>query len=74
MSADVVELNCVTRLDIPSEKVLTSALAKDLDASVVLGWDKSGEFYFASSYAAGPEVLWLLELAKAQLIRTGLGE
>ena len=73
MSTNVVQMNWPTRYDISPETVLESALEKLQDA-VVIGYDKEGEFYFASSKASGPEVLWLLELAKTFLIEIGKGE
>lgn len=64
----VVEWNGITRLDLPVERILGKALEADLDSAVVIGWGKDGELYFASSYAGGPEVLWLLETAKRDLL------
>lgn len=64
---DVVVLNVVTRLDLPPDRILESAKDK-LDGVVLIGWDKDGDFYFASSYAAGTEALWLLEKAKKALL------
>lgn len=71
MTAEVVNFTGITSLDLPPDRVLESALAAKLDAVVLIGWDKDGEFYFASSYANGPETLWLLEGAKAKLIKIG---
>jgi hypothetical protein len=73
MSGEVVELDVVTRLDIPPERVLNRALKADLDGVVVIGWKKGddGDFYFVSSIADGPEVNWLLDMAKARLLKVG---
>lgn len=65
---DVVLLNVVTRLDIPVQRVLESALKEDLEEVVVIGYDKEGEFYFASNKADRSSVLWLLEQAKKELL------
>lgn len=65
--SNVVELHNITRLDIPAERVLDAA-PRDLDGAVVIGWEADGSLYFASSIASGPEVLWLLELAKRELM------
>mgnify|MGYP003405904278 FL=1 len=65
---EVIELNTITTLDIPAERVLNSALKKDLESAVVLGYDKEGHFYFASSIANGPDVLWLMEKLKLELL------
>jgi hypothetical protein len=59
-------LDIVTRLDIPPDRVLEQAKGK-LEGVVLLGYDKGGE-YFASSYADGGDVLWLLERCKLRLL------
>jgi hypothetical protein len=64
---DVVLLNVVTRLDIPVQRVLDGAVNADLEKVVVIGYDKEGEFYFASNKADKVSVLWLLEQAKREL-------
>jgi hypothetical protein len=68
MSDNIVFFDGVTRLDIPPERVLNSAKEANLENCVVIGWEKNGDFYFASSIASGPEVIWLLELAKKKLL------
>lgn len=74
MTDNVHELDIVTRLDIPAERVLRRAIKAEIDKVVVLGWDQNGEAYFASSIADGAEVLWLLELCKKQLLEIGSGD
>lgn len=68
MVATVVDFPGITKLDIPAERILDRAVKADLTDVVVIGYTKEGERYFASSYASGPEVLWLLENAKHDLI------
>lgn len=65
---NVIPLGGVTRLDLPVDRVLEGAKGK-LDGIVILGWDKEGYRYFASSYADGGEVLWLLEQCKLELLK-----
>lgn len=65
---EVVELDMVTRLDIPVDRVLNNA-PKSMQAVVLVGWDENGEFYFASSKSDGGDVLWLLETAKKRLMQ-----
>lgn len=65
--SNVIPLGMVTRLDIPVERVLDAAKDR-LDKVVVLGWDKEGELYFASTFADGGDVLWLLEKCKQALM------
>jgi hypothetical protein len=69
---EVVTGGFITRLDCPPERVLEAAIGKVTDA-IVIGWDNDGEFYFASSKAGGPEVLWLLKLAEKKLLEIGDG-
>lgn len=64
---EVVPLDCVTKLDLPADRVLTEALTADLEGVVVCGYTKSGAFYAASSYADGGDALWALEMCKRKL-------
>lgn len=63
----IVEFTGVTQLDIDPEKVLNRALNK-LEGVIVIGYEKDGEEYFASSYSDGGDILWLLERAKLKLM------
>lgn len=67
--AEVIDLPCITKLNLDPEKILRAAADKIGEGVVIVGWDKEGELYFASSYASGLEVLWLFEKAKVQLMR-----
>ncbi len=64
---DVVELNVVTSIPVPPDKILQKALDLGITDVVVIGYDLEGGFYFASSDPDGGNVLWLLELAKRKL-------
>ena len=66
MAVKVLPLNNVTRLDLPPERVL--AAIPDLEGVVIMGYDKDGDEYFASSYADGGTCLWLLERCKLRLM------
>ena len=68
MTAEIITLGNITRLDIPVDRVLEEAKGKIEDGVIVLGWDNKGEPYFASSIAPGGTVLWLLEKAKKALL------
>lgn len=63
----VIPLGGITRLDIPPDDVLRGAVGK-MEGVVLIGFDNDGDLYFASSYADGGEVLWLLEQTKKQLL------
>lgn len=66
--SEVVYLDAVTSLDIPAARVLDRALSADLETAIVIGVDKDGDFYFASSAADGGTVLWWIEIAKKRLL------
>lgn len=69
MSADVINLQCQTRLDLPVDRVLTAALEAGMTEVVIVGYDADGNDYFASSKASAEPVLWHLERAKWRLMR-----
>jgi hypothetical protein len=60
-------LNCVTRLDIPPDRMLEAAMGQ-LETAIIIGYDKDGEEYFAASCADGADALWLIERAKKSLL------
>ena len=70
MTAEVVTLDVVTRLDLPPDRVLQAALGAGLTAVVVIGYDADGNDYFKSSIASAEPVLWHLERAKWRLMQT----
>lgn len=63
---DVVNIGCITSLDIPVEIVLDAAKDK-LSNVILIGYTKSGDEYFASTIADGKDVLWMLERCKQEL-------
>lgn len=71
MKADILIFDGITRLDIPVQRVLKSAREAKMSECLIIGYDKRGEFYFASSKADGGNVLWLLEVAKKKLLEIG---
>lgn len=70
MADNIIPLGTVTRLDLPTDRVLDAAKGRCQRGVVVLGWDED-DFYFASSFADGGTVIWLLELAKKRLLEAG---
>lgn len=74
MTAEIIELDNITSLDIPVDRVLRKADEANLQSVVVIGYDQNGDEYFASSVAGGPEILWALERAKLRLLRVVDGE
>jgi len=68
MTDNVIPLGNVTRLDVPPDRILEEAKGKFDKGVVLIGWDKDGEFTFASSIADGGTVLWLTEIMKKRLL------
>lgn len=64
---NVVPFNGITRLDLDPERVLEAARGQ-LTGVVIMGYARDGSEYFASSYADGGDVLWLLERSKLKLL------
>lgn len=69
MSAKVHILKTVTRLDLPAERIINALNEANLEHVVIVGYDAAGDEYFASTYADGSDVLWLLERARFKLLR-----
>jgi hypothetical protein len=61
MSDNIVELGCITRLDLPPEKILRRAIDADLESVVIVGYDRDGREYFASSIADGAQIIYHLQ-------------
>ncbi len=70
MSDDnVITFTGVTYLDMPPDRILEDAIGK-MKGVIVIGESVDGDEVFKSSYADGPEVLWLLERMKKRLLET----
>ena len=65
--AKIIDFTGITKLDLSPDRILEKVKGK-LEGVVILGFDKDGEEYFASSYADGGTVMWLLERCKLQLL------
>ena len=61
----------VTSLDHDPKIMLEMAKNVDLEEVVILGLEKDGSFFFSANKPGGPDVLWLLELAKKRLLEMG---
>lgn len=70
--SNVIPLGNITRLNLPTDRVLENAKGNCTSGVVILGFDEDGELFFASSIADGGNVLWLLEMAKKQLLEVAL--
>ena len=58
-------------MDTPVDDVIQGAVDVGLQDIVIIGWDHEGGFYFASSASHGPDVNWMLDIAKSKLIQIG---
>jgi hypothetical protein len=61
-------LPCVTKLDLPVERVIEGLRIANLSEIVICGYDMDGDLYFASSKADGGDILWVLEQCKNALM------
>jgi hypothetical protein len=66
--SDVVKFTGISTLPIDPDKVLEEAVGR-LELAIVVGADRDGNFYFASSEVDGAEVTWWLERAKYKLMQ-----
>lgn len=58
----------ISKLNIECEKILQAAIDHGMGTVLLLGYDKDGEFYAASSTGDGGEVLYLCERFKHKLM------
>lgn len=65
---DVVRFTGITTLDLDPDLVLEAAKGQ-LEDVTIIGYDKEGREYFASSVADGGKVTWMLERAKYKLMK-----
>lgn len=65
--SNIIPFRGITRLDLDPDMVLENTKGK-LEGLVICGYDKDGDEYFASTYADGGDVLWLLERMKLRLL------
>jgi len=63
----IIPIGGVTILDLPADQILEAAKGK-MDGVILIGFDKDGEVYAASSYADGGDVMWLLEACKIKMM------
>jgi hypothetical protein len=65
--SNVIQFKGITRLNLDPDIVLENTKGK-LEGLVICGYDTEGNEYFASTYADGGDVLWLLERMKLNLL------
>jgi hypothetical protein len=67
--AKIIEFTGITKLDLSPDKVLENNKG-EFEGLVLMGWNTDGEEVFASTYADGGTVLWLLERMKLRLLQS----
>lgn len=67
MDDNVIPLGNVTKLNLPTDRVLEQAKGECTNGVVILGYNNDGGHYFASSIADAGTVVWLLEMCKKRL-------
>jgi hypothetical protein len=71
---EVIEFNGITTLPLPPSKVLEKAGEEDLEQVLVLGWDKDGGLYIATSDPSLPSVFYLLKCVDHYLMEASVTE
>lgn len=71
LKAEVRQFTGITRHNLDPERVLDGARNAKLDSLTIIGYDSEGEFYFASTEAGGPNVVWDLMKAIHKLMEVG---
>lgn len=66
----VIEFTGLTRLNLDPDRTLENLKGK-LEGFVIVGYDKDGDEYFASTYADGGTANWLLDRCKKVLLTRG---
>ena len=67
--SEVVDFHGVTKLPLDPDRLLTKAIGQ-LERVLIIGVDKDGDEYFASSDPDGGTAIWDMERAKLRLLRT----
>ena len=70
----VILFTGITKLDLPPDRILEKNIGTGLEGVVIMGYDKDGQEVFASSYADGGVVLWLIERLKQRLLNVEVPE
>ena len=70
-SGEVIEFPSETFQDIEPKKITEAANKIDFEHVMIVGWEKDGEMYFASSQGSAAEIVLDLEICK-RMIMDGL--
>lgn len=64
--SNIESIGTITALDLSVNQVLEGGKDK-LDSCLLIGFDKDGELYCASTMHDGGDIIWLLEACKRKL-------
>lgn len=67
--SNVVILDVLTKLDIPADRVIKSALEIGYESIAMVGYDKDGDILFSSNLASAEKILWMLEKFRDRLMK-----
>ena len=65
---NLVDFDGITTLDIEPDKVLKGGIKAKMKVAILIGVLENDDLYFASSLGDTTKVLWLLEIAKKDLL------
>lgn len=68
MTDNVIKWTGKTVVDLPAEKVLTSAIEEDLRLALVIGWTQDHELYTACTTSDLAEMLLVVELTRQRIL------
>jgi ABC-type branched-subunit amino acid transport system substrate-binding protein len=64
----VIKFHGISRLDLDPNDIIEQIRDLKLDGIVILGYTQDNREFFATSYADGGTVLWLMEQCKRDLL------
>lgn len=62
-----------TQPDLPN-KILRAAIKAKLEKCIVIGREQNGGFWFSGNFSDAYEILWLLEVAKREILDLAEGK
>lgn len=68
MTANIIAFPGIATKDDYTEKILRAALDADLEKAIVVGREQNGNFWFSGNFSDAYEIIFLLEMAKKELL------
>ena len=72
MSDNIVNFPGITKAPEPPNQILEKAKDWDLARVLVVGANEAGDLVWGGSFSEAEDILWLLEMAKTELMREAL--